>query len=176
MELLIENDYKEIKYLGTIKRPFLNISFEIGNQIFTCPFRPDTGFITRRKSDKYHIKGCERLRREIEKRNIFGSKRKIQVADGRISDVTVFEGTITEISGTNGSIKPENMKVILSCMGCKCKEIIKKIPGRSIDCISCFRYGTPNVFSFDLMNLWVAEFNGPDQKFLIKEIKENIQK
>jgi len=174
MKILIENNYKEVKYLGSIKRPFLNISFEIDNRTFTYPFRPDTGFITFSKSDKYSIKGCEGLRKEIEKSGIFGRQGKIQVTDGRTADVTVFEGIIKEISGISGSIRPEDMKVIISCTGCRNKKLIKRkintgeLPADT-KCLKCLKYGAPNIFGFDLMNLWIAEFNGPEQKFSIKE-------
>jgi len=173
MKLLIENNYEKVKYLGNIKRPSLNISFEIGNRPFTYPFRPDTGFITYHKSDKYCIKGCERLKKEIQKKGIFGRSMRIQVADGNMAKVTVFEGVITKISGVSGSIKPEDMKVILSCTGCRNKKLIKRkisrgtLPDNTI-CLQCLKHGAPNVFGFDLMNLWIAEFNGPDQKFSIK--------
>ena len=46
--------------------------------------------------------------------------------------------------------------------------ITKSGTKRFIDCQECLKEGTPNVFGFELMNLWIAEFNGPDQKFSIK--------
>lgn len=172
MNLLIENEYKSIEHLGSIKRPYLDISFKIEGHPspFKYSFRPDTGFVSPKKSGEFQIKSCEGLKEKLGK-GVLHTNKRIKFADGSTKKFPEFRGTITEISGTTGSIKPQDMAVTILCMncsrGCKLDELSKL--QRSTFCRMCLKNGRPNVFGFDFMNQWIAEFNGPDQKFSIKE-------
>jgi len=115
MNLLIENEYKSIDNLGSIKRPYLDISFDIKGHLFKCSFRPDTGFVSPKKSGEFQIKSCEGLKEKLGNGVLYTNKR-IKFADGSTTEVPTFRGTITEISGTNGSIKPQDMAVTILCI------------------------------------------------------------
>lgn len=162
--------------------PCLNISFEIWGQKFTYLFRPDTAFIS--KENDRRINSCEGLEIILEGLGINGVPKNMLAFDGIKRGVMEFDCLITEISGDSGSLKNTDMGVTLSCSGCKRGKIINRRPINGkiliqrprkilkkysrVNCQKCLERGVPNVFGFEIMRKWIAEFNSIDERFTVE--------